>query len=248
MSEQLTKQEHAHELTVTEHAEERDIIADHISIVSHSRLFYWWPVWALGFIMAAVTYFGADPATAGSTEGEQIHPSSNMGLIYTMLLFAVIMITNVTLRGVLSVVVILGALFLTVLFAWLDWWDDIFRILPDLRVHMNFGFYILLSTLLFVAWALTFFVFDRFVYWKIKAGQVIKYKLIGGGEEAYDTYGLMFEEKQDDPFRHWLLGFGAGDLKMVISGAKTVEVELHNVLFADSKVKKAQRLIKRKPD
>src|SRR5436853_5336854 len=28
-----------------------------IRIVSHSTLFYWWPVWALGFLMALVTLF-----------------------------------------------------------------------------------------------------------------------------------------------------------------------------------------------
>jgi hypothetical protein len=245
---ELTKQEHAQEFKVTEHAEERVGKYDHITIISHSRLFYWWPVWALGFIMAGVTYFGTDPVAISNGEAEQIHPSSNMGLIFTMLLFAVVMITNVTLRGILAVAVILGALFLTVLFAWLDWWDDIFRMLPDLRVRMNFGFYMLFSTMLFIAWCLMFFVFDRLVYWKIQAGQVVKHKLIGGGEEAYDTYQLAFEEKQDDPFRHWLLGLGAGDLKMMISGPKATEVELNNVLFADRKVKQAQYLIKHKPD
>src|SRR4051812_42151861 len=28
-----------------------------IKIVSHSNLFYWWPVWAVGFLMAAITFF-----------------------------------------------------------------------------------------------------------------------------------------------------------------------------------------------
>jgi hypothetical protein len=27
-----------------------------IKIVSHSPLFYWWPVWAVGFLMAFLTY------------------------------------------------------------------------------------------------------------------------------------------------------------------------------------------------
>src|SRR5688572_22361837 len=26
-------------------------------IISHSTLFYWWPVWAIGFLMAAITAF-----------------------------------------------------------------------------------------------------------------------------------------------------------------------------------------------
>lgn len=28
-----------------------------IRIISHSNLFYWWPVWAVGFLMAAITWF-----------------------------------------------------------------------------------------------------------------------------------------------------------------------------------------------
>src|SRR5207244_28861 len=28
-----------------------------ITIVSHSGLFYWWPVWAIGFLLALVTLF-----------------------------------------------------------------------------------------------------------------------------------------------------------------------------------------------
>src|SRR3954447_20949036 len=29
-----------------------------IKIVSHSDLFYWWPVWAVGFLMAFLTHLG----------------------------------------------------------------------------------------------------------------------------------------------------------------------------------------------
>src|ERR1700722_4785915 len=28
-----------------------------VTVVSHSNLFYWWPVWAVGFLMALLTYF-----------------------------------------------------------------------------------------------------------------------------------------------------------------------------------------------
>jgi hypothetical protein len=28
-----------------------------ITLISHSMLFYWWPIWVMGFAMAAVTYF-----------------------------------------------------------------------------------------------------------------------------------------------------------------------------------------------
>ena len=28
-----------------------------IRLYSHSDIFYWWPVWALGFVLAFITYF-----------------------------------------------------------------------------------------------------------------------------------------------------------------------------------------------
>src|SRR5215472_3918877 len=31
-----------------------------VVIISHSPLFYWWPVWAVGFLMAAVSYWQGD--------------------------------------------------------------------------------------------------------------------------------------------------------------------------------------------
>src|SRR5215469_4216933 len=32
-----------------------------VVIISHSPLFYWWPVWAVGFIMAALSYLQGLP-------------------------------------------------------------------------------------------------------------------------------------------------------------------------------------------
>ena len=32
-------------------------LPNEITVISHSSLFYWWPVWLVGFIMATLTYF-----------------------------------------------------------------------------------------------------------------------------------------------------------------------------------------------
>ena len=31
-----------------------------VTIIGHSPLFYWWPVWAVGFLMACLTYLGGN--------------------------------------------------------------------------------------------------------------------------------------------------------------------------------------------
>ena len=35
---------------------------DEIVIISHSPMFYWWPVWLSGYVMAALTYFNGTHA------------------------------------------------------------------------------------------------------------------------------------------------------------------------------------------
>lgn len=217
-----------------------------LKLYSHSTLFYWWPIWTIGYLFAALTYFQGETVTIG---GQQylMHPSKNLGVLYTVIFATVIVLTNVTLRGLLSVVVIIGALFFTVLFAWLGWWDDILAVLPYLGIHMNLGFYLFFSTVIFTVWGLAFWVFDRMTYWQIQPGQMTLQRMVGGGERSYDTRGMVFEKHLDDFFRHQILGLGSGDLRITTAGARKEEIYIPNVLFANRKVDQIQRLIAIKP-
>src|SRR4051812_1857798 len=89
-----------------------------IIVISHTSLFYWWPVWALGFVFAFATWWDdhrlaivPSPAHAeqkraaeGDANQQQDHririaQSKNYGVIFVILLLLVILITNVPLRG-----------------------------------------------------------------------------------------------------------------------------------------------------
>jgi hypothetical protein len=59
---------------------------------------------------------------------------------------------------------------------------------------------------------------------------------------------MLFEQHGDDFFRHVVLGLGAGDLKLMTTGAKSEQIDIPNVLFANHKVKQIQRLVAVKPD
>lgn len=219
-----------------------------VRIYSRSTMFYWWPVWLIGFVFAIITYFKGGVIEVDQVRREWFHPSSALGLIYIMVLLLVITFTNLAMRGIYSVTLILFVAFLAVAFAWVGWWDDITSFLPLLSVHMNMGFYLVLSTLLFALWLLTFFVFDRLQYWRVRPGQVTRVDMIGGAEEAYDTHGLLVEEFSDDYFRHYLLGLGTGDLSLKTAGAEPKTIHIRNVLFARSKVDAIQRLVAVEPD
>jgi hypothetical protein len=248
-----------------------------LKIYGHTALFYWWPVWVLGYIMALATGLEEHKSRLAIVpEGsaydkeanrivlppgrtmdprvqdikERIHPAKGLGVIFVVVLLIVILITNLPLLGLSSFLAILGILLITVVFALLDWWEKIFQAIQLLSLHMNMGFYIFFSTALLIAWALVFFVYDRMNFWRITPGQITHEYVIGGGQRSYDTGNMAFEHLRDDLFRHWILGFGSGDLVMhPMTGASLVKEELHihNVLFVGAKLRRIQEMIAEKP-
>lgn len=216
-------------------------------IYSHSSLYYWWPVWAVGFLFAIFTRFGGVQVQIGDAE-VWMHPSRNLGVFYAVTLFLVILITNVTVRGQASVIVILTILFLTVLFAYLGWWEIILRWLPSLALFANMGFYLFFSILMFGAWVIAVLFYDRLSYWSLRPGQLVQVHVIGGAEKSYDTRGMVFEKASSDLFRHMILGLGSGDIQIITTGARREEITVPNVLFVNRRLAIMQRFIAEKPD
>ncbi len=218
-----------------------------LRIYSHSSLFYWWPVWVIGYIMALVTYGQGQEHQIGQTQ-TWIHSSSNPGLIFFFVLFLVILITNFSVRGLASGMVIMGTVLLTVLLAYIGWWDEVFAWFGGLKINLNLGAYFWFSTLMFVLWAACVFGLDRTSYWEIKPGQLTYHSLFGGGSKSYNTQGMGLEKRRDDLFRHWLLGLGSGDLQVRTSGATHEQIDVRNVLFISSKVAVIQKFIAEVPE
>ena len=253
-----------------------------IVIISHSTIFYWWPVWLVGFLMAAVTYLSGHvmafvpPGTVAessrtvaeydgprdvlvlppgkqlpedSATGTPLQPSfrmavsNNPGVIFAVTLCLVIVITNVHLRGLWSVVVILAIAFAAVLLAVLGWWDVILNTLGLIDIHINALGYVSISLFLFAIWALTFLLYDRRMATIFSRGKVRVRTVIGGGETSFDTLGIRVEKHTDDIFRHWLLGFGSGDLTVKTSGTNAAQFEIPNVIFINRKLELIRRML-----
>jgi len=217
-----------------------------LRIYSHSNLLYWWPVWAIGYLMAFLTWFDGTAVPFGD-HTEIVARAKWLGVVFTVVLFLVILMTNVTLRGVASAVAILAVMFIVVLFAYLGWWESILSMMPHLSVHMNLGFYIFFSTLIFLMWAFSVFVYDRLNYYVVRPGQIMADAVIGGAQKSYDTHGMVFEKIRQDLFRHWVLGIGSGDLRIHTMGAKREELYIPNVAFVDWKVQAIQKMIATRP-
>ena len=238
-----------------QNADIRETFAKHVArappdikIISRSNVFYWWPAWVIGFGVALITLFQGQDVAIGPETVERIHPSNNPGIFFIATLVLLVIFTNSKLRGIYSIVTLVTTAFFVVLFAWLGWWDNILRFIPQLSARANVGFYLVFSTTLLAVWLLAFFVFDRLTIWRVRPGQMLEEHLIGGQARSYDTNGLVFERRGQDLFHDIILGFGAGDLTLKIGGPHEETMQIPNVLFVDRKVKAIEKLIAVKPD
>ena len=235
-----------------QNADIRDTFTPHsavdIKLVSHSSIFYWWPAWIVGFAMALVSYVQGRDVSISPEIVERVHPSNNPGIFFITVLVLLIVFSTARLRGIYSIVTVISVAFFVVLFAWLGWWDNILNFIPTLSARANLGIYLLFSTTLLAVWLLAFFVFDRLTIRRIRPGQMIEERFIGGQARSYDTNGLVFERRSQDLFHDIILGLGAGDLTLTIGGANAEKIRIPNVLFVKHKVTAIERVIGVKPD
>jgi hypothetical protein len=279
-----------------------------VTIVGHSTLFYWWPVWAVGFLMAFLTWLDSTrmvtvPKDSLIAEAPKVtikeRPKSNneptevisknriivllpednekhkdlrerlytnypelkegpvnpklwmsyrrgYGVIFAVTLLLVVIITNVPLRGMWSILVIVGTVTLVLIFNLAGIWGDIVRSVSLLDIRINLGGYFFISTVLLIAWAVTVFLFDKQIYLTFTPGQLKVCTEIGGGEKVYDAVGMSVEKQQGDMFRHRILGLGSGDLVVKTSGAQAHHFELYNVLWISRKVRLIEEMLQTK--
>jgi hypothetical protein len=125
-----------HVTLIAPHDTASGFVEPEIRIYSHSTLLYWWPAWAFGLVIGIIN---ASQQTLLPTEQNE-PATSQIGLAYISLLLLLIIFTNVRLRGIQSIVVLLAIGFITVLLAWFGWWNEIAKLIPYLYVHMDTGF------------------------------------------------------------------------------------------------------------
>jgi hypothetical protein len=256
-----------------------------VKIVSHSMLFYWWPVWAAGLLMAAMTYvdghrLGIVPRGTEAVEDRQVQgfdgpraalvlpagdklpvdpatkapkqpilrvaSHSGYGVVFVTVLLLVIFITNIPIRGLASVVVVVTLLLGSVILALAGWWDDILESLGQSHVHINAFGYLAVSVPLLILWLAAVLIVDRQTYMVFAPGQLRVRQAIGSGEVSYDTLGMVVEKRRDDLFRHWLLGIGSGDLVVKTAGAHSANFQMPNVLFIGAKLQLIQQMLQQR--
>lgn len=219
-----------------------------VVVYGHSALFYWWPLWVAGYIMAILTSVNHNQVVIES-KPEWFYPSRNLGVIYTLLLLLLIVVTSTKIKGMKAALIIAAMAFLALLFVHLGWWEAMLEWLGHQSISLSLGFYLFSSTLLCLGWLISVFAIDRMSFWRFRPGHVTHEYLGGIVNNSYDTDNMTISlNRQDDFFRHWIIGLGSGDLKMHTMGGRGEEMNVMNVLFVGTKMLKIQCLIATKPD
>ncbi len=255
---------------------------EEIKLISHSTLFYWWPVWAISLIMAIWTavenhrmailpsgaavvrdastntvtlkFPGSDTTNSleraaernGSTEAAfrpRVSQNSVPGTLFAVTLLVVIFVTNVPLRGLWTFLSIALIVVLALFLSLLKLWDSIFDAIGALHIHINMAFYLFVGVGVFIMWAVSVFVFDRRTYIIFTPGQIRVCEHIGDSVMAYPTAGVTLEKLRDDIFRHYILGFGSGDLVVKTGGPASREIRMPNVLGIGWQLKEVENVL-----
>jgi hypothetical protein len=198
-------------------------------------------------ILAAISHFGGTQVTIANDIQSQFYPRADLGVVFLLTLFCVILITNVTVRGLASALVIVTMVLVVVLLSFFRLWDSILSWFAGLNIYLNSGAYFWFATLMLVTWLVTVFIVDHMSYWTIKPGQITYSAVLGASSKSFDTQNLVFEKFRNDLFRHWILGMGSGDLRIETHGGSREEVFLPNVFFIGSKIGEIQKLIATRP-
>jgi len=264
--------------------------AAEIKLISHSNLFYWWPVWALSFFMALWTMIEGSrlaivpPGTKVSTVGDgnfvlempensktgteslrhaaatskyntdsgqheptfkaKMSEKSGLGTAWIIGLILTIVITNVPMRGLWSFIVIVLVVVVALLIILFEVQDKIFNAIGNLHIHINMAGYLFIGVSVFIVWGLATYLFDRRSYIIFTPGQIRVCEHIGASVQAYSTMGVSLEKQRDDLFRHYILGFGSGDLIVHLGGSNGREIRMPNVLGVGWRLKSIEDMLR----
>lgn len=208
----------------------------HVVIYSYSSVFYWWPLWLVGFICGAVTYISDDRAvwidassktemveefneTTLANQARQevlISRHKSLGFVFAVVLCFVFFHSNVLWRGYRAyfflsagIGVLLTIILIHTTFPEWNLWGWVKQVVfyaPD--IHISADGYLFISSFLLAIWLFVICVYNRWKYIRFESGQVRVVEEVGEGEIVYDTTNMTFEKQKEDLFRHYILGLG----------------------------------------
>lgn len=178
-----------------------------LKIISHSQLFYYWPLWLVSLVFAGITaIYGQEVPITTTVGGETVRTTIKMistpslGLSYMIILVIVILFTSVNIRGVWAAFVAAMFVIVGLVFSLMGWWRPILKAIGNVNFYLNLHFYLWTGIVLFALWTLVVFFYDRRHFIVLKATQFTVVEEVGEGEKNFDTMGLVLDKQRDNFF------------------------------------------------
>jgi hypothetical protein len=191
--------------------------------------------------------FAAVPEEGRQTlPGMTVSSNNNLGVLFVATLLIVAVASTILLRGLVSLVAVVAIIAMIVTFALFGWWNSILAFLGGLDIRMNAAGYLCVAIPMFVAWVLVVGLYDRQAYVVFDQGQIRYVREVGDSEVVIQSEGAVVEKKRNDVFRHFLLGFGTGDLQIRTGGQNAQTIELENVINVSRKLAVIDQMVKEK--
>ncbi len=187
-----------------------EAIPSEVKLWSHSTILYWWVVWVCGYLCAAITYFNGQEFDWAGDQGldsiiSRIHPNPWLGSAFLLVVLFIIIFSSVRVKGYIVLMVGMGVAIAALL-------ADRFDIRPTRilsfelpPVHMSFGFYVVISTVLFFFWFVAVFVMDRLSFWRFRPGSAEQINFHFVEDHKFPTLMMQVRAKPVD-FLRKLLG------------------------------------------
>ncbi len=169
--------------------------------------------------------------------------SNNLGIIWTLVVCFSVLIIHVQMRKLRSLIVLLALIAAVVALAMFGLWDSMVRTVQVLEIHITANAYFAISALMLGIWLFIYFLYDRQIAITFTPGEIRVRTALGGGERKYETRGLVLETHREALFRHWLLGFGSGDMVVNTAGENPARIEWPNVFGIDRKIRQISPMI-----
>jgi hypothetical protein len=214
---------------------------EEVRIRGHSRVFYWWIVWAYGYVCAVVSVVWGSTFSFDGMKHWHVHASASLGTSFILIILFVILFSNVRVQTFVAIAfVAVAALAVELAQRYLD-----ISILCHARmpvvVYMNAAFYAVFSALLSIIW-LAVLGLDKLVYWRFGYTRAEWIHVLDHKADENFPMNLMSVKLLPADFFRKIVGFLAADIVIQPEGEKGRSILIENVLRAKMQLQKIQKL------
>jgi hypothetical protein len=220
-----------------------------LRIYEYSDMVYWWAIWFAALVGMVLTYAFGESFMIGD-KAVKIATSPWLGIGFLLIMFGVLIFTQLRARGIYAVIMLLAVAVIGLLVHMLIGWAFIWDLVTLVKVHMNMAFYAMVFIISFALWVYVTFIHARLTYGVVNPGEIGWHSPLTGRVETYRPLNFQVIKRSDDLVVHTLLGLrflglGTGDIevKFDVPGGGSQHHVFKNVWSPDRKIANMELLI-----